>query len=150
MLIITKKIFLILAFIRNTIKLFYAMLTSYENNYATYDFHDTILYICYKEGRYIDYHAARRIVNDRLRTQAYKAYPIICDVSNVTEISTEAREYLASYGSTLAKAVALISSTDTLRNMAGYFVTINKPTVPTKIFDNLEAALQFLIKQSKP
>lgn len=122
------------------------MLTNFENHYVIYEFHDSILYISYKADRYIDYHAARGIVNDRLRIQAYKACPIICDVSNVTEISTEAREYLASYGSTLATAVALISSADTLRNMANYFVTINKPTVPTKIFDNLEDAQNFLKK----
>lgn len=125
------------------------MLTSYENHYALYEFHDSILYISYKADRYIDYHAARNIVNDRLRIQAYKTYPIICDVSNVTDISTEAREYLATYGSTLTSAVALISSADTLRSMAGYFVMINKPTVPTKIFNNLEDAQNFLKNQNQ-
>jgi len=140
---------LILVFNNKPLKPLPAMLTNYENHYALYEFHDSILYISYKADRYIDYQAARGIVNDRLRIQSYKACQIICDVSNVAEISTEAREYLASYGSTLATAVALISTADTLRNMANYFVTINKPTVPTKIFNNLEDAQNFLKKLNK-
>ena len=125
------------------------MLTNYENQHATYEFRDSILYIVYKADHYIDYQAARNIVSDRLRIQSYKAFPIICDVSNIKGISSEAREYLATYGSDLTQAVALISSENTLLSLAEYFVTINKPSVPTKIFDNLEDAAHFVKKPTK-
>lgn len=125
------------------------MLTIYENQHATYEFRDSILYIIYKADHYIDYQAARKIVSDRLRIQSYKAFPIICDVSNVKGISSEAKEYLATYGSDLTKAVALISTKNTQLSLAEYFVTINKPSVPTKIFDNLEDAALFVKKPTK-
>lgn len=120
------------------------MSITYENNFATYEFKNSLLYINYKEGQYIDYQAATTIVEDRLRFQSYKEYAILCDVSQVADISTEAREYLANYGSSMVTAVALISSTHTLHNMANYFVIINKPKIPTNIFDNLSEAEDFL------
>lgn len=122
------------------------MLTTYENDFASYKLRDSLLHISYKEGRYIDYDAATIIVEDRLRFQSYKAYAILCDVSLVQDISADAREYLADYGSSMVKAVALYSSAHTLRTLSNYFVAINKPKIPTNIFDNLTEAETFLKK----
>lgn len=119
------------------------MPTNYENEYAQYEYKDRLLYVRYKEGLYIDYNAACVIVDDRLKMQSYQASAIVCNVSHVDDVDSEAREYLATYGSNLAKAVALYSTTHTMRNLADYFVTINKPMVPTKIFDNLYEAEKF-------
>lgn len=122
------------------------MLTTYENDFASYKLKNSLLHISYKGGKYIDYDAATIIVEDRLRFQSYKAYAILCDVSLVQDISTDAREYLADYGYSMVKAVALYSSAHTLRTLSNYFVAINKPKIPTNIFDNLPEAETFLEK----
>jgi len=122
------------------------MLTTYENDFASYKLKDSLLHISYKEGKYIDYDAATIIVEDRLRFQSYKAYAVLCDVSLVQDISADAREYLAEYGYSMVKAVALYSSTHTLRTLSNYFVAINKPKIPTNIFENLTEAETFLEK----
>lgn len=120
------------------------MLNYYENDYAVYELKASLLYITYKEGLYIDYEAAQTIVQDRLRFQSYTAYPVLCDVSQVSDISSDAREYLAIYGSTLTKIVALVSSSPTLFQWASYFISINQPKVSTRVFHNLEEAETFL------
>ncbi|MEG0915732.1 MAG: hypothetical protein RSF68_01820 [Myroides sp.] len=119
------------------------MPTNYENDFATYEYKDQLLYVNYKERLYIDFEAACVIVDDRLKFQSYQSCAIVCNVSHVGDVDADAREYLATYGSNLAKAVAMYSTTHTMRNLADHFVTINKPMVPTKIFDNLPEAEKF-------
>lgn len=119
---------------------------NYENDFALYEVRDRLLYISYKEGLFIDYATARLIVDDRLMIQSYQSCAIVCDVSTIHDVDADAREYLATYGCNLAKAVAIYSATHTMRNLAAYFVSINKPMAPTKIFDNLEDAEEFAIE----
>lgn len=119
---------------------------NYENDYVRYEFKDSLLYITYKDGLSIDYDAACIIVDDRLTIQSYRPHVIICNVSNLNHVDLDAREYLATYGSNLAKAVAMYSTTHTMRNLADSFVTIYKPIVPTEIFNNLEESESFAKK----
>lgn len=121
--------------------------TNYENKYALYELKETYLLITYKKGKYIDYKAACTIVNDRLRIQSYKTFAIICDLSHLEGISTDARDYLAHFGSTLIKTVALVSTTSSIKHMARYFVIINKPKIPTKVFDQLADAELYIKTQ---
>lgn len=114
------------------------MQKNYENEYANYEFKDSLLYVTYKEGLFINYDAACIIVDDRLSIQSYRPHVIVCNVSHLDNVDLDAREYLATYGSNLAKAVALYSTTSTMRNLAESFVTIYRPIVPTKIFNNLQ------------
>lgn len=117
------------------------MLTNtFENNYALYEFKDSYLKITYKGGTYIDYQAACAIVEDRLWIQSYQALPIICDITSVKDISSDARDYLATFGSALIKFVALVSTTSTLKHMATYFIAINKPKISTMVFSNVAEA----------
>lgn len=119
---------------------------NYENEYANYEFKNSLLYVTYKDGLFIDYEAARIIVDDRLTIQSYRPHVIVCNVSNLDNVDLDAREYLATYGSNLAKAVALYSTTHTMKNLADSFVTIYRPIVPTKIFNTLEESESFAKK----
>ncbi|MBA5791567.1 hypothetical protein H1R17_10110 [Flavobacterium sp. xlx-214] len=118
--------------------------TTFENKYAHYELTNSYLKIIYKGGKYIDYAAAQAIVKDRLRIQSYKSLNILCDITSVEDISTEARDYLATFGSALIKSVALISTGSTLKHMATYFVAINKPKIPTRVFDTMSEAEHYI------
>lgn len=120
------------------------MLHYYENDYAVYEIKESILYITYKEDLVIDYQAAQIIVHDRLSIQSYKSYLILCDVSSVRDITLEAREYLAIYGSTLTKAVALVSHSPSLSSLSKYFLIINQPTAITLLFSDTHSAETYL------
>jgi len=121
--------------------------TKFENNYALYELEDGYLKITYKGGTFIDYEAACTIVNDRLLIQSYKTLPILCDITLVEGISSDAKDYLANYGSTLIEWVAIVSTVPTLKHMASYFVTVNKPKIPTKIFDTITEAENYIKTQ---
>lgn len=120
------------------------MVTNYENDYAVYELKEDILKITFKPNILIDNNAARLIVKDRLRFQTYSDYFVICDISQIKRISARARKYLATNGSSLLKAVALISSENTSFALANYYIQINKPTVLTKVFKKVEQGEEFL------
>jgi hypothetical protein len=121
--------------------------TKFENNYAYYEIKDFYLKITCKKAKYIDYRAARVLVSDRLRIQSYKAYHIICDISLIEGISLDARDYLATSGSLLIKSAALVSTRSTLKHFATYFIAINNPKAPTKVFDSIQDAEQYIQSQ---
>ncbi len=120
------------------------MVTNYENDYAVYELKEDILKITFKPNILIDNNAARLIVKDRLRFQTYSDYFVICDISQIKRINARARKYLATNGSSLLKAVALISSENTSFALANYYIQINKPTVLTKVFKKVEQGEEFL------
>lgn len=66
----------------------------------------------------------------------------VIDLSGVSAISPAARKHLqetsSAWGRTIA--VALISTTFTSRMLANFFLSVNKPSFPVKVFkDSLEA-----------
>ncbi|MFM1875428.1 MAG: hypothetical protein RL266_1165 [Bacteroidota bacterium] len=66
----------------------------------------------------------------------------VIDLSGISSISPEARAYLQKTSSEWGKtiAVALVTSTFTARIIAGFFLSVNKPSYPVKVFtDTLEA-----------
>jgi len=121
--------------------------TEFENNYALYELYANYLKITYKEGTFIDYEAACTIVKDRLLIQSYKAFPILCDITLIEGVSSDAKDYLATYGSALIKSVALVSTLPTLKYMGSYFVAVNKPKITTKVFDSITEAENYIKTQ---
>mgnify|MGYP001967801060 FL=1 len=56
----------------------------------------------------------------------------------------EARKYLAFEGSLLIKAVAYIVAMDIPNHLLDFFIEVNPPRVPTKIFYQREKAIEYL------
>jgi hypothetical protein len=66
----------------------------------------------------------------------------IIDLTGISGITPEARKYLQDTSSKWGKtvAVALVTNTFTARVLANFFLSINKPSYPVKVFtDNLDA-----------
>lgn len=66
----------------------------------------------------------------------------VIDLTGVSSVTPAARKHLQETSSNWGKtvAVALITSTFTARVIAGFFLSINKPSYPVKVFtDALEA-----------
>jgi len=64
------------------------------------------------------------------------AHSTVIDLSGVSTVSPEAREFLQMKSSQWGKtiAVALVTSTFTARVIGNFFLTVNKPSYPVKIF----------------
>lgn len=116
----------------------------FENEYAKFWIKDQILFFEYKPDLVIDLAAAQRIVADRIQFQDEIAYPIFCDIRGVVNFDKAARDYLAQSGSVLTKAVGFLVHQKVTQTIATFYVNINKPSVPTQLFEDKSAALAFL------
>lgn len=116
----------------------------HENEFAQFWIQNDILYFEYKPNVVINLKAAQLVVADRLLVQNEKAYPVLCDIRGIMDSDKAARDYLAQSGSVLTKAVSLLGNDTVLLSIMSFYIKINKPRVPTKIFTDELAALAFL------
>ncbi|MCR8668234.1 hypothetical protein NO995_11105 [Aestuariibaculum sp. M13] len=115
-----------------------------ENDFASFWMEKNILFYVYKQDVEIDLLASIKIVSDRIKFQRGIAYPILCDVRGIRHMNKEARKYLASEGSLLSKAVALISNNPLSEMLSEMYVINGSPAVPTKIFLTVEEGIEYL------
>ncbi|MBD0724764.1 hypothetical protein B6A10_06190 [Flavobacterium sp. L1I52] len=118
----------------------------YENEYARFWIADSILRFEYKENTTLDLKVAQQVVTDRIHFQNELSFPVLCDVRGVISTEKAGRDYLAQTGSILTTAVALLVQEEVLQMIGMFYMQINKPTVPTKVFTKEADALNFLMK----
>lgn len=116
----------------------------FENKFARFWIENDILFFEYKQDVFINLTVARLVVADRILIQNDKTYPVLCDIRGVIDSDKAARDYLAKSGSILTKAVGLLGNDTLILVMTSFYLIINKPRVPTKIFTDQSAALAFL------
>lgn len=93
----------------------------------------------------IDLKMAQSAVINRMKLYGEKDYPLLIHMTNVKHVTKEAREYFASKeGCKKIKSCAIITNSIVTRVIANFFLTLNKPLVPTKLFTNEEHAKQWL------
>jgi hypothetical protein len=119
-------------------------LTPIENDYATYTIDDGIVHIIYKNGISLNLNAAVKVVQDRLKLQNDTFYPVLCDILGIKAANKSARDYLALEGSVFVSAVAFIIKPSISASLSEFYLRASKPSVPTKVFTELEAAKKFL------
>lgn len=75
-------------------------------------------------------------------------HPLLIDMTNIRSMSREAREvYVMESERDYVMAVALVTTSITSRVVANFFIGFNKPPVPTKLFNDIEAAKKWLLEQ---
>jgi hypothetical protein len=117
---------------------------SFENDYATFWMEAGIVYFVYKENASIDLQAAKQIVEDRIRFQKQVDFPIYCDIRGMKRADKAARDFLAKEGSSYTKGVAIIVDSPMTKIIGNFYLGLNKPTTPTKMFTDKEEALEYL------
>lgn len=80
----------------------------YENDYARIWIANGILFFIFKSADDLDIQAAREVVELRLKIQANIAYPLLCDVTQLSGAQKEARDYFATEGSAMIKGLAYL------------------------------------------
>lgn len=129
-----------------------------KNNYTKYEetgnlvlFIEEGVLICYfKETELLDLELARISVQERVAFAAGQTYPSIFDITRMKQSTKEGRDYLANEGSELVSASAVVGSSPMLRMMANFYIMVNKPKIPTRMFTDRESAVEWLsqFKQS--
>lgn len=116
----------------------------YRGKYSDFWISDGILYFEYHNIPLLDLKIAKTIVGERLEFQGGKSYPILCKTRGIHDANKAARDFLASQGSTLAIAVAVVEERMVAQNMLELYLKRNLPLIPTQVFNEEYNAKQFL------
>ena len=75
----------------------------------------------------------------------YEPLPLLCDLTNVVKMSQECRRHFSGeeHAKTFSKC-ALIVTNPISRVIGNFFLGLNKPLKPTRIFTNKEDGLKWL------
>jgi hypothetical protein len=119
-------------------------LNYFQNDFAEFWTEGEILFFIYKNGITMNLDAARKVVADRINVQKGIPYPVFCDMRGIKDSDKPARDYLAKEGSTLVSAVAVLTDSPVTKIMANFYLTISRPTVPTKMFTDMNQAVDYL------
>ena len=83
---------------------------------------------------------------ERIRDSLNKAKTrVLVDMTRVTEISKEARDYFANERTaSIQRATALLTDSPVSRVIGNFFMGLNKPISPTRLFRDPQKAIQWL------
>jgi hypothetical protein len=74
-----------------------------------------------------------------------KKFPLLVDSRNVKSMSREARSYFSTNGrETKINSFAVLVKSPLSRVIGNFFMGLNKPEVPAKLFDNEDKAIEWL------
>jgi len=116
----------------------------FENEFAEFWIENGIMFFIYKRGVKVNQRVAERVVSDRIKVQNGVAYPVFCDMTGIKDSDKPGRDYLAKEGSTLVTAVAALIDSPVTKIMLNFYLNINRPLTPTRMFTVKSEALAFL------
>jgi hypothetical protein len=70
--------------------------------------------------------------------------PLLVDMSRVKSISREARAYYAAEAPRVVCAVGLVVGSPLSKMIGNFFLGLNRPAIPTRLFSSTEAAASWL------
>ncbi len=115
-----------------------------ENDWVWMEIKGHYFYTCYKPGTNLDLNAAKTIIRDATTLSQDILYPALTDIADMPAHPKEVREYFAKEGSHNAIAHAIIVSNALSKLLANFFLTLNKPIVPTRLFTDVSKAAKWL------
>lgn len=124
-----------------------------DNEYSKIELSDGIIIATWKVS-FIDLNIARSAVSSRLFVTAKQNYPFLIKMKSVKGSTKEARDFLSSEtgcDGVIAGAILVDSIVENM--LATFFIFLNKPRIPTKIFKDETKAIewleQFVVKDIK-
>lgn len=116
-----------------------------ETTSALLELRSDYLYIAFKEDAVVELEHVIENKKVRERIQRGKKMLVLGDIRKVWSVTKEAQGYLSSKEVTdLNIAMAILTKSLTTVLLANFFITFNKPAVPTKLFKNEEKAIKWL------
>lgn len=124
-------------------------MTTIETNSAWVSLiEDVVVVITVKEGHDIDLPEMWENYNASIELNPKGDYPVLFETIGFVNISKEARELAA--GKEMAKnscAMAIMIDNIALRIFGNFYIKVNKPQRPTKLFTDRNEAIQWLKRQ---
>lgn len=106
---------------------------------------DNILFGTYKKGIKMNMEMATFIVNTRLEFTNGEDVPALIVSEGIVSMDKNTREFMASKeGSKGIKAAAILLKSSFGSFVANFYLTVNKPPMPVRIFTNKNLAIKWL------
>ncbi len=100
---------------------------------------------------FADIGIVKKMVDTRLSLSKGTSSPMLVNLASLKTITKGARDFLASEkGCEDVTAAAILTESAVTRIIANFFIKINKPLVPTKLFTDQEEAKKWLAKYIIP
>lgn len=116
-----------------------------DTQYVRYEIQGDLMIGTYKRDLKINLERAKEIVKVRQELAGDKPRIALIYNQGVVKMDKKAREYFASAeGVKGIIAAAIVVESPFTSFMANFFVAVNKPKMPVRIFTNSEAALKWL------
>ena len=115
-----------------------------ENEYVRMEVRGHYFYTQFKANTKIDLNAAKKVIHDAVVLADGKIYPVLTDIRDMPPHAKEVREYFANEASYSSCSNAILVSSSISRILATLFLSLNKPSIPTRIFTDPEKAAKWL------
>ncbi len=103
--------------------------------------------IKYAAGATVPLTEAKLCTDSMARILNGKKTPALIDIRNIKSVDREARiHYAGAATGNIFTAAALLIDSPMTKTIGNFFLGINKPTVPTKLFSSEEEAISWLKK----
>lgn len=117
---------------------------------AQFEYKSDILYVKPLEGLFLDKPEMESLLNSAIELTEGKKYFAIIDTSNDIDSTKDAREYYANNElNRFRYADAFIVSSLPLRMVVNFFIRVNKPSIPTKMFNSKDSAFEWINELKK-
>jgi hypothetical protein len=116
--------------------------------FVTYLNEDGIAITRVKQDAEITITEAKANTNAVIKLTGGRTCPILVDTRRIKSISNEAREHFAMRGRIAhVNSIALLIQSPVSRIIGNFYISLNKPAVPTRLFTDEAAALLWLKSQ---
>jgi len=116
----------------------------HENRYIKYWIDKGVLFAELKVEAVINMDMAKEIVAARLAFCNNEDYPVLLDFNKFNYADKEVRRYMNTEGIKGIKAGAFLSTSFAVKTFFNFYLSVSKPPVPTKVFNDKAKALLWL------
>lgn len=121
------------------------MIKTLNTPFAFLSFEDEILFVKMKEGVNLDQAEMEELLKQAVELTAPNKYFAIVDTTSSYDSTPESRSFYAeSDYSKYRYADAFIVNSLPMRLLVNFFITFNKPKIPSKMFNNEESAYEWI------
>lgn len=122
-------------------------MNKFDTPYVYYEVKDQLLIAKYKKGIRITVDIAKKIVQERLALTGGRTMVVLVLNMGVASMDKEARDFFSSPAGNAGLAAGAIVIDSTFTAILGnFFLTVNKPNIPARMFTKESQAIQWLQK----
>lgn len=116
-----------------------------DTPFAILDLQDDVLYVKMKEGINLGQPEMEELLKQAVEFTSPNNYFAVIDTTSPYDSSLEARNFYAeSEYSKYRYADAFIVNSLPMRLLVNFFITFNRPKIPSKMFNNAESAYEWI------